>query len=331
MATTPLPYALVRVFVRSLLGLFYHRIDVVGAEHIPAEGPLIVAANHHNSLVDAMLLLAVVPRRLRSLANAPLFKHPLVGPFLHLAGALPVQRRQEAGDDPAKNDALFAATTATLRAGGAILIFPEGRTQPEPVLLTLRTGAARMLLAAESAPGSARVTLLPIGLVFHQPGTGRTGRALVLVGAPVRADEARAQAAPDAAARLLTDRLTEALRAQIVEADDRETLRLLELVEQLWREEAGAVPEGESTRVAWLQRAMQTYRVAQQNEPARAAALRKEVGDLAGEMERAGIAARQLSHDYSPGVVARFALREGFSLLFAAPLALVGVVVHAIR
>ena len=150
---TPIPYALVRALVRALLGLFYERIDVVGAERIPPEGPLIVAANHHNSMVDAMLLLAVVPRRLRTLANAPLFKHPLVAPFLRLAGALPVQRRQEAGNDPAKNDALFAATTATLRAGGAILIFPEGRTQPEPVLLTLRTGAARMLLAAESAAG----------------------------------------------------------------------------------------------------------------------------------------------------------------------------------
>ncbi len=56
-----LGYAAVRGLTRFLLGLFYRRIDVVGAEHVPASGPLILAANHHNSLVDAMLLLAVVP------------------------------------------------------------------------------------------------------------------------------------------------------------------------------------------------------------------------------------------------------------------------------
>ena len=330
---TSIPYALVRLLVRGLLAVFYERIDVVGAERIPSGGPLIVAANHHNSMVDAMLLLAVVPRRLRTLANAPLFKHPLVAPFLRLAGALPVQRRQEAGNDPAKNDALFAATTATLRAGGAILIFPEGRTQPEPVLLTLRTGASRMLLAAEAAPGSPPVTLLPLGLVFHAPGTFRTGRALVLVGTLVAADDARALAAagsPDAAARLLTDRLTEALRAQIVEADDRETLRLLELVEEVWREETGGAPANEAARVAWLQRAMQTYRLVRESEPARAAAFRQEADAFAGAMERAGMAARHLSHGDSPGLVTRFVLGEGLSLLLGAPLALAGILVHAI-
>jgi 1-acyl-sn-glycerol-3-phosphate acyltransferase len=284
-------------------------------------------------MVDAMLLLAVVPRRLRTLANAPLFKHPLVAPFLHLAGALPVQRRQEAGSDPAKNDALFAATTATLRAGGAILIFPEGRTQPEPVLLTLRTGAARMLLAADAAGGSPPVTLLPLGLVFHAPGTFRTGRALVLVGSPVQADDARALAAAgssDAAARLLTERLAEALRAQIIEADDRETLRLLELVEEVWREETGGTTANEVARVAWLQRAMQTYRGLRASDPGRAAAFRREVDALAGEMERAGMAARQLSHDYSPGLAARFVLGEVLALLLGAPLALAGILVHAV-
>src|SRR5262245_20670691 len=119
----------VRGVIRLLLALFYRRIEVVGAERIPARGGLIVAANHHNSIVDAMILLAVVPRQLSALGKAQLFDHPLIGPFLRGLGALPVNRRQEAGDDPRKNDALFEATTRTLRNGGGIVIFPEGRTQ----------------------------------------------------------------------------------------------------------------------------------------------------------------------------------------------------------
>ena len=322
-------YAPVRALARFLLYLFYRRIEVVGAEHVPAAGPLIVAANHHNSIVDAMLLLAVIPRSLRTLANAPLFRHPLVGPFLRLVGALPVHRRQEAGDDPGRNEALFAATTAALRAGGAILVFPEGRTQPEPALQVLRTGTARMLLAAEDgAPGGLRVTLLPVGLVFHRPGVFRAGRALVRIGPPVATREpASNPAVPAPAARALTDRLTRALREQIVEADDRHTLRLLELVEELWRENEGAAPD-EAARVERMRHAMGTYRSLREHAPGRVGAFREELEAFDAELDGAGLTAERLSRAYSFAGVARFVLVEGLSLGLGAPLALIGIAVH---
>ncbi|MGH7421258.1 MAG: 1-acyl-sn-glycerol-3-phosphate acyltransferase, partial [Candidatus Rokuibacteriota bacterium] len=204
---------------------------MVGAERIPVAGPLIVAANHHNALVDAVLLLAVIPRRLVPVAKAPLFAHPLIGPFLRLTGALPVHRRQEGGADPARNAALFAASTDALRRGLAILIFPEGVSQPEPSLMPLRTGAARMALAAE-AGGIGPVTLLPVGLMFHEPGTFRTGWALVSVGPPVTPGDGGSITPAQ-----LTVRLEEAMRGLLAEADDRQTLRLVEHAERLWRQE----------------------------------------------------------------------------------------------
>jgi 1-acyl-sn-glycerol-3-phosphate acyltransferase len=324
-----LGYALVRALVRLLLALFYRRIEVTGAERFPPDGALIVAANHHNSLVDAMLLIAVTPRRLRTLANAPLFRHPLIGPFLRLLGALPVHRRQEAGDDPARNMALFRAISETLRDGGAILIFPEGRTQPEPALLTLRTGAARMLLAAEAA-GSGPVTLLPVGLVYQDPATFRAARALVLVGPPVATADvvARHGSAPEAAVRALTERLTEALRRQIVEADDWDTLRLLGLVETVWREETAAPAADTLARVAWMQRVMRAYRDLRAREPERIDAFRRRVEVYAGELERIGGGPPAAA--YPPGVVARFAVREGLSLLVGTPLALWGIASHIV-
>src|SRR5262245_22908213 len=170
-------YRVVRRLARWLLGLFYGRIEVVGAERIPPAGPLILTANHQNALVDPMILMAVVPRRLRPVAKAPLFRYPVLGWLMRLSGAIPVERRHDPGSDPAKNAAMFATATATLAAGGAILIFPEGVSQAEPRLMPLRTGAARMALAAANA-GSAP-TLLTVGLVYHEPGTFRTGSALV--------------------------------------------------------------------------------------------------------------------------------------------------------
>ena len=198
--------------------MFYRRVDVIGVERIPRTGPLIVAANHHNALVDGVLLLAVLPRRLVSVAKAPLFSNPLIGPFLRLIGALPVHRRQEGGTDPARNAALFEASSATLRSEQAILIFPEGVSQPEPQLMPLRTGAARMLLAAEG-DGVGPVTLLPVGLMFHEPGTFRTGWALIAVGEPVETAVGALQASRQA---------RETGTAQNLFRDEDEAIRFLE-------------------------------------------------------------------------------------------------------
>src|SRR5215813_6137004 len=93
---------------RLLLGLFYRRIDVVGLSRVPPTGPLVVVANHHNALVDPMLLLGTLPRTLRPIAKAPLFSHPVLGPLLRLAGAILVHRRQESDGDPERNAAAFA-------------------------------------------------------------------------------------------------------------------------------------------------------------------------------------------------------------------------------
>ena len=320
-------YVMVRGLTRLLLGLFYERIEIVGAENVPAEGPLIVAANHHNSVIDAMILIATLSRPLRVLANAPLFRHPLIGLFLRTVRGLPVHRRKEAGDDPAKNAALFAATTEALHHGEAILIFPEGVTQPEPALQPVRTGAARMLLAAEAEPGGPRVTLLPVGLVFDEPGTFRDGRALVQIGAAVPTDDVAASAS---AARLLTDRLRDALRAQIVEADDRETLRLLKVVEELWRGDEGEPAPDEASRVRWLQDAMRTYRSLLQTDPEQVSAFRRALEAFDAEAEASGLAGERLSRIYSVPTVVRFAVTEGISLLVTTPLALIGLLLHGI-
>lgn len=85
-----------RRFFAFVLSVFFRKIVVSGGEKLP-DGPAILVANHVNSLLDPLLLYVISPRPVRFLAKAPLFKHPLVSPFLRLLRAVPVQRRQDPG------------------------------------------------------------------------------------------------------------------------------------------------------------------------------------------------------------------------------------------
>jgi hypothetical protein len=233
---------------------------------------------------------------------------------------------------------------AALAAGGAILIFPEGVSQPEPVLMPLRTGVARIVLGTEGAAGTPLATLLPVGLTFHEPGTFRSGWALVLVGQPVPLDDCRALATrePERAVRELTSRVAEALSALIVEVEDRETLRLTLGLEAIRRAEAedasggadaaSAAGSGASRaeRVAWVQLAARAYRWLAPRAPARVARLRAELERYLADLERLGLSPRTVGRAYPPGVARRYAAREGLALLVGLPLAAWGLASHAL-
>ena len=323
-------YRLVRAVAALLLWLFYRRIETTHAERIPLTGPVVIAANHHNALVDAMLIVASVPRRITPLAKAPLFRHPLVGPFLKLVDAVRVHRRVD-GADPRDNTAMFAAAVAALRAGGALLIFPEGTSQPRPTLMPLRTGAARIVLSA--AAEDVRVALVPVGLVFDEPGTFRAASALVSVGPPVATDDVSppyAQA-PDAAVRALTERLADAIRARIVEAEDHHTLELLATLERAWRHERGQAGRVDAqASLAWRRQVMRTAQSLAERAPRRVAAFRRHLERYAERLRESGLSDGQLGQRYTVRIVTHYALSNALNLAVMLPLALSGMVAHAV-
>jgi 1-acyl-sn-glycerol-3-phosphate acyltransferase len=222
----------------ALAARLFYRLELAGTRP-PAEGPLLVVANHPNSLLDPALVTLAIGRAARFLAKAPLFVDPKVGWLVRASGAIPVHRRQDGAAPVGGNDDTFRSAEAALLEGDAIALFPEGISHAQPGLAPLKTGAARLALQTAVRHGGA-FPLVPVGItlddraIFRSPG-------LLVVGAPVAWDDlARAEIAAAAAdtsdfahARELTARIGEALHSVTASYASWEDARLVALAEEV--------------------------------------------------------------------------------------------------
>lgn len=223
----PSLHGTLRPLLRFALELYFLEIQVVGRETIPRDGPLILAANHPNSLMDTVLLSTQTPRRIHFLARSGLFSNPLASAFFRRMGAIPVIRAEDhpanrSASDRPTNDATFDAVFHVLESGGCIGIFPEGRNSPDGHVAPFRSGLARMALGAEARNDfSLGTCILPVGLHFERRDRFFTG-ALLRIGAPIPVAPWRDawQQDPLAAARELTAQVQEAVRQETLHLED---------------------------------------------------------------------------------------------------------------
>ena len=138
--------------------LFAHALwntEVVGAHHVPADGPVLLAANHAG-VADGPVLVGASPRPSHVLIKASMFKGP-VGAVLRSAGQIPVE-----GDGRSS----LATALGVLRRGGVVGVFPEG-SRGRGDMADARAGVAWLAIN-----GAARV--VPVAVL----GTRRTGEAV---------------------------------------------------------------------------------------------------------------------------------------------------------
>lgn len=188
-------YATVRRLCAPALRVLY-RLEARGAGQIPATGPLIVVANHE-SLLDPFVLACAVPRELRFLAKAELWRHRPVAWAMNRLGGIPVERGR--GDRSALHEAGLA-----LAEGAAVAVFPQGAVRaPGPWY----RGAARLALATGTP-------VVPVRLegTAKALSRGHIGlpRIVVSIGAPVAVEPGPLTVA---AARSLTEQLQAAVEA----------------------------------------------------------------------------------------------------------------------
>ncbi len=127
-------------FCRFTIRLIGIRVRVEGIENVPSVA-CIFAANHASNL-DGVILLPAIPRRISLFAKRELFRLPVLGLGMRLAGFVAVDRLGK------KAAAGVATAASTLKEGLSVFIFPEGTRSPDGRLQPFKKGAFAMAIEA---------------------------------------------------------------------------------------------------------------------------------------------------------------------------------------
>jgi len=196
-------YRVVSAILRTLAWVFF-RPRVTGSNHIPLDGPVLVAPIHRSNL-DFAFTLFISPRKVFFMAKDSLFRVPVLGTALIQLGAFPVKR------GTADREAMRSAEEV-LAAGHALILFPEGTRKYGPDVEPLHDGA--MFIAARAGARVVPVGIsgtdraLPDGAKFPRP-----VRVTIVVGAALTAPTGEGRPSRSAIAAK-----TEELRAALQQA-----------------------------------------------------------------------------------------------------------------
>jgi glycerol-3-phosphate O-acyltransferase / dihydroxyacetone phosphate acyltransferase len=228
----------------------YYRLEIDG-ETVQATGPVLLVANHPNSLLDAAMVTTAARRPVRFLAKSTLFDDPsLAWPIRWLvrtSAAIPVYRQSDGVAPPGGNDEAFRAVRTALADGAAVALFPEGISHARAALAPLKTGAARIALGAAHSTGGG-IPIIPIGLLLDDRAVFRS-TARIIIGAVIQWDDLAGRPEADGeAVRELTDRIQTGLRAVTVNYASWEDATLVALADAI--HSAGTRPHSATDRLA---------------------------------------------------------------------------------
>ncbi len=174
-----MPYRVVKLFVRLAARLFCRKITINDTDLLQSKGPLLLACNHPNSFLDAVILGSHFKRPIHFLARGDAFRTPLVNKLLTTLKLIPIYRLSEGREYLALNDATFEQCSRILLQGGIVLIFSEGLCVNQWALRPLKKGTARIALNAWAQPAIKHFFhVLPVSINYN--GFRQIGKRVII-------------------------------------------------------------------------------------------------------------------------------------------------------
>lgn len=324
-----------RNLAKLVLHLFFRRIEVEGLADVPRQGPIVFVANHTNALVDPLVLVITLPRRLTLTAKNVLARGRLLGGLMAGLGVVTFHRQDDVGKgaEPRQNLRSLQRCRDILRQGGALFIFPEGISHSDPGLRLFRTGAARIVLdLLEEITDSLKPLVVPVGLLYTEKDRFRSA-VWLRYGIPLDVARWRADH-PEGGARALTDALRQRVEALTLTYESRRESALLTWAAEVMATR-GEMPQPlgwpERPIAEWfrlLERLRDGYRTLQETHPVEVEELSGRVRRYRAELRRLRILPAEVYLPLHRGKALFFLFRELELLLIGAPLALFGALNH---
>jgi len=184
-----------------------NRLEVVGADHIPIKGGVLVAANHISGLDTVFIPAVVLDQHPGQMIWAPakeeLFRNPILGALFRSWGAFPVKRGR---------DLRAGKQLGQLLRSEKVMLFPEGTRHKDGQLGKGNRGVGKLIF-------DHRPTLIPTGLSginhWHFPGLRQVGR--IRFGAPLDFSDLFQMPDSKETHLLIVERLMTAIAVQIGE------------------------------------------------------------------------------------------------------------------
>lgn len=158
-------FRLLKFPARIAIKIYCKNLKINAPGYLQSKGPLLLAMNHPNSFLDAVIITTIFDQPVYSLARGDAFAKKWSAKVLRQLNIFPVYRRTEGVENLEANYETFDLCKNVFRRNGIVLIFSEGRCINEWKLRPLRKGTAR--LALSSWEEKIDVKVLPVGINYH--------------------------------------------------------------------------------------------------------------------------------------------------------------------
>jgi 1-acyl-sn-glycerol-3-phosphate acyltransferase len=157
-------YSFLKIFIGTARHIFCRKVFINRPEMLREKGPLLLACNHPNSFLDAVILDLLFKQPIWSLARGDAFINKFVGKIMWSLKMLPVYRPSEGVENLSENYKTFDACIELFKRNGVVLIFSEGLCVNEWHLRSLKKGTAR--LAGKCLDEKIPLRVLPVGINY---------------------------------------------------------------------------------------------------------------------------------------------------------------------
>ncbi len=157
-------YSLLKLPARLAFYFYCRKLNINKRHYLQSDGPLLIAANHPSSFLDAIILATLFKQPIHSLARGDAFTNNFYKRLLFSLNMLPVYRISEGAENLEHNYTTFSACIDLFKKDGIVLMFSEGRCINEWHLRPLKKGTARLAISAWEQNIPLRV--LPLGINY---------------------------------------------------------------------------------------------------------------------------------------------------------------------